>query len=169
MGGRRGHGNKRKRTEHDILENDDTTVKQSPDGQAGSVDVQQSNDDRAVTTDPTSTTREPLPSANTDNNTANPSSNTTTTPTHPPTAESHHPSHPPPANDPNTLPSSGKQQRKTYTPAEKASYKRQKREDYRATMQKGGGIGESGLVELPKKRFYRQRAHANPFSDHVLD
>ena len=39
--------------------------------------------------------------------------------------------------------------------------KRQKREDYRKTP------GEAP-TELPKKRFYRQRAHANPFSDHNL-
>ncbi|KAL8736166.1 MAG: hypothetical protein Q9166_000321 [cf. Caloplaca sp. 2 TL-2023] len=39
--------------------------------------------------------------------------------------------------------------------------KRQKREDYRKTH-------KDGLAELPKKKFYRQRAHANPFSDHQL-
>ena len=39
--------------------------------------------------------------------------------------------------------------------------KRQKREDYRNTP----GEAPTGL---PKKRFYRQRAHANPFSDHNL-
>lgn len=40
--------------------------------------------------------------------------------------------------------------------------KKHKREEYRkARMQEG-------LVELPKKKFYRQRAHANPFSDHCL-
>ena len=40
--------------------------------------------------------------------------------------------------------------------------KRQKREDYRKTHQ------ETQSAELPKKKFYRQRAHANPFSDHYL-
>jgi hypothetical protein len=40
--------------------------------------------------------------------------------------------------------------------------KRQKREDYRATQK------DEGLPQLPKKKFYRQRAHANPFSDHDL-
>lgn len=25
-----------------------------------------------------------------------------------------------------------------------------------------------GQAQLPKKKFYRQRAHANPFSDHAL-
>ena len=42
----------------------------------------------------------------------------------------------------------------------KATNKRQKREDYRKTHMKEGN------AELPKKKFYRQRAHANPFSDH---
>ncbi|KAI4128745.1 MAG: hypothetical protein LQ338_002588 [Usnochroma carphineum] len=40
--------------------------------------------------------------------------------------------------------------------------KRQKREDYRKAHK------EDGLAEMPKKKFYRQRAHANPFSDHQL-
>ncbi|GAB1315800.1 tRNA (guanine-N(7)-)-methyltransferase (tRNA(m7G46)-methyltransferase) [Madurella fahalii] len=40
--------------------------------------------------------------------------------------------------------------------------KRQKREDYRAAMR------QEGVSELPRKKFYRQRAHANPFSDHQL-
>ncbi|CAJ2505315.1 Uu.00g127090.m01.CDS01 [Anthostomella pinea] len=40
--------------------------------------------------------------------------------------------------------------------------KRQKREDYRRAQR------ETGTSELPQKRFYRQRAHANPFSDHHL-
>ena len=36
---------------------------------------------------------------------------------------------------------------------------------------KAGGEDGGDLpvrVELPKKKFYRQRAHANPFSDHAL-
>jgi hypothetical protein len=40
--------------------------------------------------------------------------------------------------------------------------KRQKREEYKNTYR------EEGIAELPKKKFYRQRAHANPFSDHQL-
>ncbi|KAL2262730.1 hypothetical protein VTK26DRAFT_268 [Humicola hyalothermophila] len=40
--------------------------------------------------------------------------------------------------------------------------KRQKREAYRAAMR------QEGVSELPRKKFYRQRAHANPFSDHQL-
>ncbi|KAH8598769.1 hypothetical protein B0O99DRAFT_683522 [Bisporella sp. PMI_857] len=40
--------------------------------------------------------------------------------------------------------------------------KKQKREQYKNT------IRDEGTTELPKKKFYRQRAHANPFSDHQL-
>ncbi|KAK0708167.1 putative methyltransferase-domain-containing protein [Lasiosphaeris hirsuta] len=43
-----------------------------------------------------------------------------------------------------------------------AKNKRQKREDYRISLR------EEGTTELPRKKFYRQRAHANPFSDHQL-
>lgn len=43
-----------------------------------------------------------------------------------------------------------------------AAGKKQKREEYKATLR------EEGTTELPKKKFYRQRAHANPFSDHQL-
>jgi tRNA (guanine-N7-)-methyltransferase len=43
-----------------------------------------------------------------------------------------------------------------------AAGKKQKREEYRAAQRDEGG------TELPKKKFYRQRAHANPFSDHQL-
>jgi hypothetical protein len=43
-----------------------------------------------------------------------------------------------------------------------AKNKRQKREDYRKVHQ------ETQTAELPRKKFYRQRAHANPFSDHNL-
>ena len=28
---------------------------------------------------------------------------------------------------------------------------------------------EGGSVQLPKKRFYRQRAHSNPIADHCFD
>jgi hypothetical protein len=44
--------------------------------------------------------------------------------------------------------------------------KRQKRENYRASLDKLDV--ENGVADLPKKKFYRQRAHANPFSDHAL-
>jgi tRNA (guanine-N7-)-methyltransferase len=44
------------------------------------------------------------------------------------------------------------------------SNKRQKREEYRKAQEETKG----GQMELPKKKFYRQRAHANPFSDHQL-
>ena len=43
-----------------------------------------------------------------------------------------------------------------------APNKRQKRENYRNAHK------DAGVAELPKKKFYRQRAHANPFSDHQL-
>ncbi|KAL1629869.1 tRNA (guanine-N(7)-)-methyltransferase (tRNA(m7G46)-methyltransferase) [Neofusicoccum ribis] len=42
--------------------------------------------------------------------------------------------------------------------------KRQKREEYRNALSEAAAKG----AELPKKKFYRQRAHANPFSDHAL-
>ena len=40
--------------------------------------------------------------------------------------------------------------------------KRQKRQDYRDAQR------NSSTPTLPNKKFYRQRAHANPFSDHRL-
>jgi hypothetical protein len=40
--------------------------------------------------------------------------------------------------------------------------KKQKREEYK------NSIRDEGAAALPKKKFYRQRAHANPFSDHQL-
>ncbi|KAJ9602397.1 tRNA (guanine-N(7)-)-methyltransferase (tRNA(m7G46)-methyltransferase) [Cladophialophora chaetospira] len=49
--------------------------------------------------------------------------------------------------------------------------KRQKREEYKKAQvdfkASANGPG-GGKIELPKKKFYRQRAHANPFSDHAL-
>ena len=41
--------------------------------------------------------------------------------------------------------------------------KKQKREAYRVSH-----ATAEGVAQLPKKKFYRQRAHANPFSDHAL-
>ena len=41
--------------------------------------------------------------------------------------------------------------------------KKQKRADYRQAQK------ENAISELPRKRFYRQRAHANVFSDHNLE
>jgi hypothetical protein len=40
--------------------------------------------------------------------------------------------------------------------------KKQKRAHYRQAQK------ENGPAELPRKKFYRQRAHANVFSDHHL-
>lgn len=47
----------------------------------------------------------------------------------------------------------------------KSRGRRQKREEYRAQLDQQH---EEGATELPRKKFYRQRAHANPFSDHNL-
>ncbi|KAH8666666.1 guanine-N(7)--methyltransferase [Xylariales sp. PMI_506] len=41
--------------------------------------------------------------------------------------------------------------------------KKQKRADYRTARQQ-----DASVSDLPRKKFYRQRAHANPFSDHQL-
>jgi len=41
-------------------------------------------------------------------------------------------------------------------------HKKQKREEFKQA------VGEDGTAAMPKKKFYRQRAHANPFSDHAL-
>ena len=46
--------------------------------------------------------------------------------------------------------------------------KRQKREEYRQAQLSSQTQSGVGSVDLPKKKFYRQRAHANPFSDHAL-
>ena len=32
-----------------------------------------------------------------------------------------------------------------------------------------GPSGDEMMPEMPQKKFYRQRAHANPMSDHDLD
>ncbi|EEP80965.1 hypothetical protein UREG_05807 [Uncinocarpus reesii 1704] len=42
--------------------------------------------------------------------------------------------------------------------------KRQKRNEYRNER----NAQETGPIQMPKKRLFRQRAHANPFSDHQL-
>ncbi|KAJ5679415.1 tRNA (guanine-N(7)-)-methyltransferase [Penicillium macrosclerotiorum] len=49
--------------------------------------------------------------------------------------------------------------------------KHQKREEYRRQIQEQNQTneGEPVTVKMPQKRFFRQRAHANPFSDHKLD
>lgn len=39
--------------------------------------------------------------------------------------------------------------------------KKKSRDDYRAAA-------ANADTEMPRKKFYRQRAHANPFSDHQL-
>lgn len=45
--------------------------------------------------------------------------------------------------------------------------KRQKRDDYRRQLQEQQEDDKN--VKMPQKRFFRQRAHANPFSDHKLE
>ncbi|KAF5864150.1 tRNA (guanine-N(7)-)-methyltransferase (tRNA(m7G46)-methyltransferase) [Aspergillus alliaceus] len=47
--------------------------------------------------------------------------------------------------------------------------KRQKREQYIKRAAAAARKETPGNVKLPQKKFYRQRAHANPFSDHQLD
>lgn len=53
--------------------------------------------------------------------------------------------------------------------------KRQKRtaevaaaQSHKTSQDNKDNVG-TGEVKMPKKKFYRQRAHANPFSDHQLD
>ena len=43
------------------------------------------------------------------------------------------------------------------------------KEDTRKKAKQVGFVEEKDAVALPKKRFYRQRAHSNPFSDHALE
>jgi len=45
--------------------------------------------------------------------------------------------------------------------------KRQKREEYRRKL--GEQTAADGEVKMPQKKFFRQRAHANVFSDHNLE
>jgi len=54
----------------------------------------------------------------------------------------------------------------TMPKSKKKSRSQQSRADYRASLQAPSGDAPSSL---PKKHFYRQRAHANPFSDHALE
>jgi hypothetical protein len=55
----------------------------------------------------------------------------------------------------------GKLQNKMTTPPPK----RQKRDEYRKATAEASDVAD---IKLPKKKYYRQRAHANPFSDHAL-
>ncbi|KAL1973452.1 hypothetical protein VTN31DRAFT_6087 [Thermomyces dupontii] len=49
----------------------------------------------------------------------------------------------------------------------KSKKKSMSRSSYREQQYSAQQSGEQ--IALPKKRFFRQRAHANPFSDHALD
>ncbi|KAJ5762364.1 uncharacterized protein N7511_005746 [Penicillium nucicola] len=53
--------------------------------------------------------------------------------------------------------------------AEQVPTKRQKREEYRRGIQAQQETEDGSVVKMPQKKFFRQRAHANPFSDHNLD
>lgn len=48
-------------------------------------------------------------------------------------------------------------------------YRENKEKSRKAKKQARFEESETDKVELPRKRFYRQRAHSNPFSDHRLD
>ncbi|KAL3464755.1 putative methyltransferase-domain-containing protein [Aspergillus heterothallicus] len=58
-----------------------------------------------------------------------------------------------------------------------APAKRQKREEFRKkvaaataeTSSDGAASPAGSVLHLPQKKYYRQRAHANPFSDHMLE
>jgi len=51
-------------------------------------------------------------------------------------------------------------------PPKKKAKREVKRDEYRAALNELNK--ESSSAALPQKKFYRQRAHANPFSDHSL-
>ncbi|KAL4791277.1 putative methyltransferase-domain-containing protein [Aspergillus venezuelensis] len=50
-----------------------------------------------------------------------------------------------------------------------ATAKKQKREEFRKKAAAASSAEETGTFKLPQKKYYRQRAHANPFSDHALN
>lgn len=54
----------------------------------------------------------------------------------------------------------------TKPPPKKKAKREVKRDEYRANLNELNK--ESSSAALPQKKFYRQRAHANPFSDHSL-
>ncbi|QDS74492.1 hypothetical protein FKW77_006963 [Venturia effusa] len=54
----------------------------------------------------------------------------------------------------------------TKPPPKKKAKREKKRDEYRANLIQRNKEGSSAA--LPQKKFYRQRAHANPFSDHSL-
>lgn len=49
-------------------------------------------------------------------------------------------------------------------PSQRGGQKRQGRDQYR----NASADDAAAAVKLPQKKFFRQRAHANPFSDHRL-
>lgn len=66
-------------------------------------------------------------------------------------------------------------ERKNYRKERKEERKKLKtvkfesKEEITTTLQKQNEDNSGETVVLPKKKFYRQRAHSNPFSDHRLD
>lgn len=52
---------------------------------------------------------------------------------------------------------------------QKPPAKRLKREEYRRELQAQQSADDGSVIKMPQKKFFRQRAHANPFSDHRLE
>ena len=68
-------------------------------------------------------------------------------------------------------PSNKQQKREAYRKAQAELHRAiSQGKDGSSTPDNGGSSngGPVRKIELPKKKFYRQRAHANPFSDHFL-
>ncbi|KAG5367988.1 tRNA (guanine-N(7)-)-methyltransferase [Yarrowia sp. C11] len=63
----------------------------------------------------------------------------------------------------------GKEEKESFV--HKRQKYRQEQEEKRLAAKKGVSFEqpEEGEIKLPKKRYYRQRAHSNPFSDHQLE
>ncbi|KAK9473072.1 putative methyltransferase-domain-containing protein [Dipodascopsis tothii] len=45
----------------------------------------------------------------------------------------------------------------------------ERRKELKEVLFTPDAVAESAVIKLPKKKFYRQRAHSNPFSDHALE
>lgn len=55
------------------------------------------------------------------------------------------------------------------TPEQNPPAKRIKREEYRRELAAQQSADDGSVIKMPQKKFFRQRAHANPFSDHKLE
>jgi len=42
-------------------------------------------------------------------------------------------------------------------------------ENNKEDVSDASGDGSAQIINLPQKRYYRQRAHSNPISDHMVD